>query len=178
MRALKKAINENKKNLDSQLKFSLWANRITSKRATGKFPYELVYGRVAILPIQLALPVARFMQEIQEEPDDMTRRINQLVELEETRSQVNQRLTKHQEKMKYLFYQHAKDQNLQIGDLVLRWDIWRAKKGKHGKFDPLWFGHFKIVEWGGNNTFKLENLQGDLLDAPINGQFLKPYFQF
>ena len=78
-------LNENQKNWDSQLKFSLWANRITSKRATGKSPYELVYGRAAVFPVQLALPVARFMQESQEEPDDMIRRINQLVELEEAR---------------------------------------------------------------------------------------------
>ena len=67
------------------MKFALWANRITSKRATGKSPYELVYGRAALFPVQLALPVARFMKESQEEPDDVTRRINQLVELEETR---------------------------------------------------------------------------------------------
>ena len=86
------------------------------------------------------------MQESQEEPDDMIRRINQLVELEETRNQVNQRLTDYQEKMKYLFYQHAKDRKLQIADLVLRWDIRRVEKGKHGKFDPLWFDPFKIVE--------------------------------
>ena len=117
------------------------------------------------------------MQESQEEPDDITRRINQLVELEETRSQVNQRLGAYQEKMKELFDQHAKDRKLQAGDLVLRWDVRRADKGKHGKFDPLWFGPFKTAEQGGNNTFKMENLQGDLLDAPVNGQFLKPYFQ-
>ena len=109
------------------------------------------------------------MQESQEEPDNMIRRINRLVELEETCNQVNQRLTEYQEKMKYLFDQHAKYRNLQVGDLVLRWDIHRAEKGKHGKFDPLWFGPFKIVEQGGNNTFKLENLQGDFLDAPLNG---------
>ena len=63
VRALKKTISENQKNWDSQLKFSLWANRITSKRATGKSPYELVYGREVVFPVQLALPVARFMQE-------------------------------------------------------------------------------------------------------------------
>ena len=44
VRALKKTINENQKNWDSQLKFALWANRITNKRATWKSPYELVYG--------------------------------------------------------------------------------------------------------------------------------------
>ena len=80
--------------------------------------------------------------------------------------------------MKNLFDQYAKDRKFQIGDLVLRWDIRSAEKGKHVKFDPLWFGPFKIMGQGGNNTFTLENLQGDLLDAPVNGQFIKPYFQF
>ena len=120
VRALKNTISENQKNWDSQLNFSLWANRITNKRATGKYSYELVYGRAAVFPVQLALPVARFMQEIQEEPDNMIRRINQLVELEETRDQVNQRLVEYQEKMKSIFYRHAKDRNFQFGDLVLR----------------------------------------------------------
>ena len=101
-----------------------------------------------------------------------------MVELEEMRNQVNQRLIEYQEKMKNVFDQHAKDRKFQIGDLVLRWDIRRAEKGKHAKFDPLWFGPFKIVNQGRNNTFMLENIQGDLLDAPVNGQFLKPYFQF
>ena len=86
MRALKKTIAENQKNWDSQLKFALWENRITSKRATGKSPYELVYGRATVFPVQLALPVARFIQENQEEPDEMIRRIYQLVELDETRN--------------------------------------------------------------------------------------------
>ena len=131
-----------------------------------------------MFPVQLALPVACFMQENQEEPDDMVRRINQLVELEETWNQVDQRLMEYQEKMKNVFDQHVKDRKFQVGDLVLRWDVRRAEKGKHAKFDPLWFGPFKIVKLGRNNTFSLENLQGDLLDAPVNGQFLKPYFQF
>ena len=61
VRALKKAINENQNNWDSQLKFAIWENRITSKRSTGKSPYELVYGRAVVFPIQLALPMARFM---------------------------------------------------------------------------------------------------------------------
>ena len=130
-----------------------------------------------MFPVQLALLVARFMQENQKEPDDMVRRINQLVELEETRGQVNQRLAEYQERIKSIFDQHAKDRKLQIEYLVLRWDVRRAEKGKHGKFDCLWFDPFKVVEQGGNNTFILENLQGDVLDAPVNGQFLKPYFR-
>ena len=72
VRALKKTINESQKNWDSQLNFALWANRITNKRSTGKSPYELVYGRAVVFPIQLALPVARFLQDNQEAPNDLT----------------------------------------------------------------------------------------------------------
>ena len=71
--------------------------------------------------------------------------------------------------MKNVFDQRAKDMDFQVGDLVLRWDVRRAEKGKHAKFDQLCFGPFKIVKLGRNNTFSLENLQGDLLDAPVNG---------
>ena len=101
-----------------------------------------------------------------------------MVELEETRDKVNQRLAEYQEKMKNIFDRHAKDRKFQNGDPVLKWDVRRAEKGKHAKFDPLWFGPFKIVNQGRNNTFMLQNIQGDLLDAPVNGQFLKPYLQF
>ena len=61
----------------------------------------------------------------------------------------------------------------QKGDLVLRWDTWKEDKGKHGKFDPLWYGPFKINEVRLNNTFILENLEGEVLDMPVNGQYLK-----
>jgi len=71
--------------------------------------------------------------------------------------------------MKSLSDQKARDKPLQPGDLVLRWDVRRAYKGKHGKFDPLWFGPFKVVEIKGNNTFMLENLAGEILELPING---------
>ena len=71
--------------------------------------------------------------------------------------------------MKKLFDQHAKDKELLTGDLVLRWDIRRVDKGKHGKFDPLWFGPFKIAEVKGNNTFILENSEGDVIEMPVNG---------
>ena len=91
---------------------------------------------------------------------------------------MNQRLTEYQEKMKDLFDQNAKGKEMQVRNLVLRWDIRRVEKGKHGKFNPLWFGPLKIAEEGGDNNFRLENLQGDLLEAPVNRKFLKPFFQY
>ena len=60
---------------------------------------------------------------------------------------------------------------------MLRWDTRREEKGKHGKFDPLWYGPHKIVEVRSNNTFILENLDGEIVQMLVNGQYLKHYFQ-
>lgn len=79
--------------------------------------------------------------------------------------------------MKSLFDKKAKDKPLQPGNLVLRWDVKREEKGKHENFNPLWFRPFKISEAKGNNTFLLENLEGESLELLVNGQFLKLYFQ-
>ena len=83
----------------------------------------MVYGRFFVFPIQITLPVAWFLQESEEEPNDLIRRMNQLVELNETREQVSLRLAEYQENMKGLFNQRAKDKEIQVGDLVLQWDV-------------------------------------------------------
>ena len=64
-------------------------------------------------------------------------------------------------------------------DLVLGWDVRREDQGKHGKFDNLWFGPFKIVVVLENNTFLLKHLDSDQLTrGPVNGHFLKKFFTY
>ena len=71
--------------------------------------------------------------------------------------------------MKSIFDRKEKEVLFQAGDLVLRWDTRREDKGKHGKFDPLWYGPFKISEARSNNTFILEYLDGEPVQLPVNG---------
>jgi hypothetical protein len=60
---------------------------------------------------------------------------------------------------------------------VLKWDAPKQDKGKHGKFEALWIGHFNISEVLSNNTYKLQNLEvSEVFGGPINGNFLKKYF--
>ena len=63
------------------------------------------------------------------------------------------------------------------GDLVLKWEARKEDAGKHGKFDHLWFGPFKIAVVEGKNSFSLEIITGEILDAPINGRYLKHFMQ-
>ena len=55
------------------LKYAFWADRITIKKEIGTSPFQLVYGTDVVFPIQLGIPVMKFLQNSQEEPNDIQR---------------------------------------------------------------------------------------------------------
>jgi transposase InsO family protein len=71
IKIIKRLLEDNKKSWDSKLKFSLWADRVTTKISLSISPFQLVYGTEAVFPSQLALPMEKFFQDYQGEPDDM-----------------------------------------------------------------------------------------------------------
>ena len=170
---------ENKKNWHKKLVHALWADRLTTKRSIGVIPYELVYGLEAKFPSSLGVPVMKLLQESQAEPNDMQRRINQIICLQQTRDQVYSRVQVLQEKLKKAFDKRTKAEDFNIGDKVLKWDSRREDKGKHGKFDSLWMGPFTIQAVQGNNTYFLKNLDDtEAEEGPVNGRMLKHYFDY
>jgi hypothetical protein len=86
----------NKKAWDSKIKYTLWDNRVKTKRSLGISPFQLVYGIEVVFPTQLALPVAKLFQDYEGEPDNMVGRIHQLGEVQQTREQVMDRAHDHQ----------------------------------------------------------------------------------
>ena len=80
--------------------------------------------------------------------------------------------------MKTMFDKRARERDFKEGDLVLRCDARREEKGKHHKFENLWFGPLAIAEVKGNNTFLLQNLEGLYSTYLVNGRFLKHYIQY
>jgi hypothetical protein len=131
---IKKLLEDNTKSWDSKLKFALWAGRVTTKRSLGISPFQLVYGIEAIFPTQLALPVAKFLQDQQGELDDMVRRMHRLVEVLQTKEQLLDKAQNHQHNIKQGFDKEVNQEYFQLGDLVLKWDAPRKDKGKHCKF--------------------------------------------
>ena len=65
------------------LKNALWADMITIKKAIRTSPFQLVYGIDVVFPVQLGIPVMKFLQDSQEEPSDIQRRIYALIELQQ-----------------------------------------------------------------------------------------------
>jgi hypothetical protein len=50
----------------------------------------------------------------------------------------------HQKKIKQAFDKKVSKEYFHLGDLVLKWDAPKKDKEKHGKFEALWIGPFKI----------------------------------
>ena len=69
-----------------------------------------------------------------------------------------------------------KENTFSNGDMVLRWEARKEQKGKHGKFDNLWFGPFIVSKVLENNTFVLQTLDGEELSNLVNGRFLKHFY--
>jgi hypothetical protein len=177
IRIIKRLLEDNKRAWDSKLKFSLWVDRVTMKKSLGTSPFQLVYGAKENFPTHLALPVANFFQDYEGEPYHMIRRIHQIMEVQQIKEQVRDATHSHQQKVKQDFDRKVRKKEFQIGDLVLKWDAPRQNKGKHNKFDALWIDSFKISEVLSNNTYRLQDLEGEeVFNNPVNGHFLKKCF--
>ena len=79
---IKKLLSQNKRSWDSMLKYALCADRITTKKAIGTSPFQLVYGTEVVFVVQLGILVMKFFQDSLEEPSDIQRRVYALIELQ------------------------------------------------------------------------------------------------
>ena len=62
IRILKKTIIENQRSWHVALPNALWADRVTPKNSLGLPPYTLVYGKEAILPLNILLSSSQLAQ--------------------------------------------------------------------------------------------------------------------
>eukprot|EP00253_Pinus_taeda_P013835 PITA_13835 len=122
VRIIKKLPRENKKAWHLKLKYALWADRICTKRSIGTSPYELVYGTEAIFPTSLGVPVMKLIQGLEEEPNAIQRRINELIALQEKRNEVFEGHQQSQKRVKRAFDKNIKEVTFQINDKVLKWE--------------------------------------------------------
>lgn len=104
MTIIKKTVGYHNKSWDSKFKYAVWAYIITKKESTEKSPFELVYGLEVTLPIPLKIPVYKVLQQLSSDPDAVQNRVNQLIELDETRRHAFDHLVKNQEKKKSKLY--------------------------------------------------------------------------
>ena len=85
-------------------------------------PFQLVYGVDTVFPTSLAVPVMKIMQEVKNEPNDIQRRIDQMIHLQKLRDEVFSHNSKLHEKIKNIYDRKTKADDFKLGDVVLHWD--------------------------------------------------------
>lgn len=77
--------------------------------------------------------------------------------------------------MKRLLDKKVTPRAFNVGELVLLWDNKHEDMEKHGKIDAFWMGPYSINIRIGENTFFLKELDGELLELPVNCRHLKHF---
>ena len=95
--------------------------------------------------MQLGLALMKFFQDEVDEPNAVKRRMNQIIEFNQIRESLDGKNQAYKDKIKAIFDKKGKV-DFFIGYMVLRWDAIREEKGKHGKYDNLWFGPFQVAK--------------------------------
>jgi len=68
---------------------------------------------------------------------------------------------------------YSSNRNIEVGDLVLKWDKAHEDKGEHSKFYRLWIGPFIVTKKIGRNTFCLQTLEVQLMSFDIATRMLQ-----
>ena len=78
-------------------------------------PYQLVYGMDAVFLSSLGVLVMKIIKEVQAEPNDVQRRINQTIQLQQSREEVYNNTQVIQENVKNIFDRRTKADDFNIG---------------------------------------------------------------
>ena len=96
---------------------TLFAYRLKTHKTTGYSPFYLIYGRQAILPVELKIPSGRI--ETDNVEDVLMERLPNNRDARERPAEVLSRVQKEQQKQKSRHDQKGLSEKLKIGDKVL-----------------------------------------------------------
>jgi hypothetical protein len=129
------------------------------------------------LPINIHILTLQLSQQFSNDKEELQGRINQIIELDETKRMTFDQMEKNQRKIKGTFDHKERQRHFKKGYLVLMWDKRRDKPQMHQKFDSLWLGPYKIKEKSGFDSLYFSTNKGRKMSLPVNGSLLKLYFQ-
>ena len=176
MPTLSKFVSEKNESWEDYLDTSIFAYN-TSKHESSKYtPFEVMFGRVAVIPIDINKDGQKQVLHMQEGDDDQ---INEFLdEGKSTLEAVKANILIAQERQKACYdRKHANPNIFVVGSMVLKKDF-RRKKRAGGKLDPSWVGPYTIVKALGRGLYSLQGIvEPSKIISRINGTHLKRYYQ-
>ena len=157
-----------------KLKYALWADRICTKRSIGTSPYELVYGKNPLFPIEFEIKTLRTTLQVNLDlATTQKQRLNQLNELEEKWLAVIQQIDIIQQQRAKWHDKFIKKKQFQKGYWALLYDS-RFKDFKC-KLCTIWLGPYEVDAVFDNGTVNLVTIDSARRPLLANGHHLWLY---
>jgi hypothetical protein len=171
---LTKTMSMNKKYWSKKLTEAAWAYNITWKTTTWITPFELVYGKKSMLPIEFEYHTLRTTVELDMNLQSTQREIlSQLNSLDEYRMQSLFNTEVVQQQRKYWHDKKIKYNKFKEGDWALLYDS-RFKDFK-GKLMTRWLGPYIIEKCYDNGSVQIRTIDEEGISLLVNGFRLKTY---
>ncbi|XP_021809629.1 uncharacterized protein LOC110753125 [Prunus avium] len=171
-------LEKNPKQWHEKLSETLWAYRTSKREATGMTPYALTYGHDAILPMEIAVQSLRIAHQHELVGEDYNQAmLLELEGLDASRIDTLNKLLAGKQAVSRAYNKRVKNKSFEEGEIV-----WKAVLpfGTHiagyGKWLPTWEGPFIINQVLGLGAYKLQDREGEVHVAPINGKWLKKFY--
>jgi hypothetical protein len=154
---------------------ALWAYRTSVKIDSGVSPFHLVHSVDLILPIECEIPSLILAVVLLLYTSNLKRRLVHLESLDEKRQDASTTVEANKRHVKVQNDIYVCPQLYVEGDLVLLYDQAKEPLGV-GKFKPMWHGPYIVRHVLEKGAYELEYYEGNMLDEPRNGIYLKIYY--
>eukprot|EP00253_Pinus_taeda_P032465 PITA_32465 len=152
-----KTVQMNRKDWSEKLRDALWAYRITWKNTTGFSPYQLVYGKEVLLPIEFQIHTYKLAAELGLDLSEaQQQRIMELNRLDEHHQQAIEHTTLVQQQRMKWHDKFIKNKTFHKGDWALLFDS--KFKDFKAKFTTHWLGPYEIEEIFDNGAVKIRTI--------------------
>eukprot|EP00253_Pinus_taeda_P022690 PITA_22690 len=156
---LTETVASHRRDWASRLSEALWAYRTTWRNTTNHSPYQLVFGKEPIFPIEFEIRTLRTSQEVGLNLNEaQTSRLQKINKLDEIRISALQRTTLIQQQREKWHDVLFKKKIFHEGDWTLLYDS--RFQGFPGKLQTRWLGPYEIQKVHDNDTITLTTING------------------
>ncbi|XP_008222694.1 PREDICTED: uncharacterized protein LOC103322548 [Prunus mume] len=179
IKIIRKMLEKNPKQWHEKLSETLWAYRTSKREATGMTPYALTYGHDAILPMEIAVQSLRIAHQHNLVGEDYSQAMMlELEGLDASKIDTLNKLLARKQAVSRAYNKRVKNKSFEEGEIVWKAVLpLRTHIAGYGKWSPTWEGSFIINQIRGMGAYRLQDRDGEVHAAPINGKWLKKFYQ-
>ena len=152
-------LNSAHSNWDEEIDAVLFTYRASLNRTLNETPFFLIYGRDAVLPQDLFVPLGKTNLRRIKETELHDYKLKQLRTLQEAYVRLNRHKKNYRDKYKAHYDKKHKTVNFDVGSLVMLYTP-RTQVGLTTKFLPTWEGPFTVVTQLSPVNFRIQSLNG------------------